>query len=97
MKQDDEMILWAIFIGSMGIGILLTYVFSKSGVADIKSGFTTAAVIGAFMAAAMNFTSYGTANIFTNLQGVFTDIVIMFFVVGIPGAGIGYYLSKSEA
>jgi hypothetical protein len=96
MKKDNEMILWAIFIGSMGIGTLLTYIFSKSGVANMKSGFTTAAIVGALMATAMNFTSYGTANIFNNLQAVIIDIVTMAFVVGLPGAGIGYYLSMRK-
>jgi hypothetical protein len=36
-------------------------------------------------------------NIFNNLQSVFTDLATIVFVIGLPGASVGYYLSKGRS
>ncbi len=97
MRKEDEMIFWSILIGSFGFGTLLTFILSKAGVNDMKAGFKYSAIIGALIAIGMNFTSYGTANIFNNIQAIFIDVFAMIFVIGLPGAGIGFYLKRLKS
>lgn len=94
-KKDDEMVFWSIMIGSLCLGFLLTFILNKAKVTDAKVGMGLSAVVGLLMAAYMNFTSFGTSNVYSDLTAVLVDTLAGGFIAGVTGFAIAWYLGKS--
>jgi hypothetical protein len=95
MKAENEMVWWALIVGNLFLGFLLSYVLNKSGVAGAGPGATTGAVLGLLLAGGFDFTMFGTSNIMT-LNAVLVDIVANIVVAAIVGGIIGWYLGMGK-
>lgn len=95
LKEESEMVWWALIIGNFFSGFFLSYVISKSGSKGAGPGATIGAVVTLLIAGAYDFTMLGTSNIMT-LNLVFVDIAASAIVGGIVGAVIGWYLGMGK-
>jgi hypothetical protein len=91
-RAPEEMVLWALILGNLLTGFLLSYIFSKSGVASIAAGITTGAVTGLLMSSSYDFVMYGVTNLFgTGFKLLLMDVAVFTVISGIVGAVIGWY------
>lgn len=95
-RADNEMIFWSILVGSISFGVLLSYVLLKFDVKEAKTAMFSGGTIGLLMAAYMNFTSYGTALIYTNLTGVMIDVFAGTLLAAVIGFCVGLYIDKAK-
>jgi len=94
MRTMNEIIWWALILGNLASGALLTYIFLKLGnISSFASGAGTAAVIGFFMTMSMTFVRYATSNSF-DLTGVLVDVIAATVLTGIAGGIIAVVIGK---
>ena len=88
-RAMDKFEWWALALGNVLSGCLLSYVFVKSNVSSAGSGLGTGAVIGLLTAAAFDFTMYGVTNLM-NTTGVLGGIGTFTLMSAITGAVVGW-------
>lgn len=92
MKAMNEIVWWALIVGNLAGGALLTWVILKLGNAgSFGSSFGTGAAIGFFMALSMNFIRYATGNS-VDLTATIADVGVSTVLNGIVGGIIGAVL-----
>lgn len=95
MKDEADMVWWALIVGNLLSGFLLSYVISKTGTKGAVPGTTIGAVVSLLVAGAFDFTMLGTSNIMT-LNLVLVDIAASVVVGAIVGAVIGLYMGMGN-
>src|SRR5271154_1887803 len=75
MKTMADIVWWALIVGNLASGALLTYIFLKwAHVSSFGNGASAAATIGFFMSLSMDMTRFATEGTF-DLTGSLTDVV----------------------
>lgn len=87
-RQMDQFVWWALILGNLMFGFILSYVANKSHIRTLGAGLIAGAILGVLFAASFDFTSYGTSNLMT-MKGVWADIVILGIMAAISGAVVG--------
>jgi hypothetical protein len=99
MKAMSEFVWWALIVGNLAGGALLTWVLLKiGGVLSFGNAFGTGAAIGFFMALSMNLIRYATGNsvdLTATLADVGVATLLNGIVAGIIGAVLGMGARKS--
>lgn len=95
MKDEADMVWWALIVGNLFSGLLLSYVISKTGTKGAVPGATMGAVVSLLLAGAFDFTMLGTSNIVT-LNSVLVDMAASVVVGAIVGAVIGFYMGMGN-
>lgn len=84
-----------LIIGQLLYGFLLAYIFLKANVSSIAGGIVMGAVVGGLMAAAVDFTMYGTTIILSK-KVVLADVVVAAVMAAIAGAVIAAVTGKKS-
>ena len=92
-RADTDMIWWAMIVGNLAYGFLLSYVIGKAGAASVAGGFKTGAIIGLLASIASNCITYALVNL-SDTTAMAVDIVASTIVGGILGAIVGWVQSK---
>lgn len=90
-RTMEEMVWWALIAGNLLFGFLLSYVFSKSGVASISSGMVTGGIIGLLACSGVDLVMYATTNI-DSKRAIAADIATFTVMSAITGAVVGAVL-----
>jgi hypothetical protein len=88
-KSSQEYILWLIGVANLVYAFLLTYVFSRAGVATPAKGFALGATIGLLTSLSTDLITYATTNLAT-CTGILGDVVAFTVLAGVAGAVIGW-------
>jgi hypothetical protein len=88
-KPMDQFEWWALILGNVLSGCLLSYVFVKSNITSPGTGLLTGGVIGLLVAAGYDLVSYSVSNLMTTTS-VFGDIGIFTVMSAIAGAFVGW-------
>ncbi len=93
--KDPPLFGWLI-LGQLCFGAVLALAIgSWGGVSSTGEGFRKGALLGLILGAAYSLTGYGTSNM-SNLSAAVVDIGVMGVILGIAGAAIGAFLSRSS-
>jgi hypothetical protein len=95
MRGDDDIIWWALIVGNLLFGLLLSYILNKAGVMTAATGASTGAVIGLLFAATINIFNYAFMNL-GDMTGMGVDIIASTIVTGIVGGVIGWYVGMGK-
>jgi len=96
MKTMNEIVWWALILGNLASGALLTYIYLKMGnINSFGSGATTGAAIGFFMGLAMDLIRFATENT-VDLTATFTDVLVGIVMTAIAGGFIGAVLGMGK-
>ena len=88
--------LWAVAMGSLTSGLLLTLIFNRwAGIKTALGGAKAGALIGFLIALAFDFTQYGLSNLF-NMTALIADPIVYGVISGLAGAAIGWVLGRGE-
>jgi hypothetical protein len=94
MKSMGELVWWALILGNLVSGALLTYIFLKTGnINSFSSGAGFGAGIGFFMGLSMGLIRYATENNL-DLTAMCVDVVVGVVMTAIAGGVIGMVLGR---
>ncbi len=94
MREESEMVWWALVGGNLMQAYLLVYVFGNwANVTTFGAGFKAGSVIGLIIGFGIDLTMYGTTHIM-NLTGTLVDPFIVAVMMGLSGGVIGMVLGK---
>ena len=94
-RSETEMIWWAMVVGNLSLGFLLSYVLNKANVAGAMAGATTGAVVMLLMSVAIDCIMYAQLNLW-DTTGMAVDILVSTAMGAIVGAVIGWLNGKSS-
>jgi uncharacterized membrane protein len=96
MKTMDQILWWALILGNLASGALLTYIFLKmTNITSFGRGAGTGAAIGFFMALSMDLIRFAVEN-GPDLTATLTDVVVGTVMTAIAGGAIGAVLGAGE-
>jgi hypothetical protein len=96
MKQMSELIWWALILGNLASGALLSYIFLKLGnIGSFGSGAGTGAAIGFFVTLSMDLIRYATENSFGR-KAMLVDVLAGIVMYAIAGGLIGVVIGKGK-
>jgi hypothetical protein len=95
MRDEKEMIWWALILGNLASGFVLAYVIGKGG-ASAGSGAMTGLVVGLLIALSFDLIMYATSKIITNMQFIAIDVIASAVMASIAGAVVGWVYSMGK-
>ena len=96
MGPMEELVWWALILGNMSSGALLTYIFLKwANVSSFGSGASAAAAIGFFSTLSIDLVRFATSNAF-DLTASLADVVVGTVMTAIAGGVIGVVLGMGK-
>jgi uncharacterized membrane protein len=96
MKSMNELVWWALILGNLAVGGLLTYVYLKLGnIGSFGSGASTGAAIGFFLSLSRDLIRYATENSF-DITAVIVDVLVGIVMAAIAGGVIGALLGRGK-
>ncbi len=97
MKAMADIIWWALVLGNLFMGALLTYIFLKMGsIKSFGSGAGIGAAVGFFLWLSIDLINFGTQNSFTH-KALLADVVVGIVMSSITGGIIGAVLGMGKA
>lgn len=95
-KPMEELVWWALIVGNLASGALLTYIFLKcANITTFGSGASAGAVIGFFVSLSYDMISFATTNMM-DLTASFTDVIVGSVMAAIAGGIIGVVLGMGN-
>jgi hypothetical protein len=96
MKSMNDIIWWALILGNLATGALLSYVFLKLGnVSSFGTGASTGAVIGFLMILGVDLVRYSTENWFGR-KGAAADVLVFTIMAAVAGGVVGIVLGMGK-
>jgi uncharacterized membrane protein len=96
MKTMSEIVWWALILGNLASGALLTYIFLKlANINSFGSGARTAAAIGFYLTLSVDLIQFATINS-ADLTSTLTDVVVGTVMTAIAGGAIGAVLGMGN-
>ncbi|MBK5272263.1 MAG: hypothetical protein JJE22_14740 [Bacteroidia bacterium] len=97
MKADADMIWWALIVGNILMGFLVTYVLSKAKATSAGAGAGVGFVLGLLMSLSYDLIMFATSNVMSSLKGLAVDVAVSAVMSAIVGAVIGAILGGKKA
>lgn len=95
--MKDPPLWWALIVGNLAWGFLLAIIFGRwASIKTFGTGAQAGAIIGALMAATINFNMLGTTNVNT-LNAALVDVLVFAVISAVVGGVIGLVLGRSKA
>jgi len=96
MKSMDGIVWWALILGNLASGALLTYIFLKwANISSFGSGASAGATIGFLMALSMDLIRFATAGTF-DLTASLADVVVGTVMTAVAGGATGAVLGMAN-
>lgn len=95
-KSMEEIVWWALILGNISSGALLSYIFLKwANVKSFAGGVSAAAAIGFFSTLSMDMLRFATTNTF-DMTGALTNVVVGTVLTAICGGVVGAVLGMGN-
>ena len=96
MRADADMVWWAMIVGHLTWGFILTYIIGKlGGISTVSSGAQAGAIIGFFISITFGMIEFGTANLST-ITSYLVNAVAAGVTTAITGAVIGWMMGRGK-
>ena len=91
----DNMVWWAMIVGNLAGGFLLSYILSKGNVSTAGGGAGTGFIVGLLMSLSFDLMMYGVGK-GMSLKGIAADVVAAAVMTAVVGAVVGWVLGMSK-
>jgi hypothetical protein len=95
ISRGDNMIWWALIVGNLAFGFLLSYILSKAGVMSASAGAAIGAVIGLLSAIGFDLMMYSMMDMM-DTTAIAVDIAAATVVNAIVSGIIGWYFGMGK-
>ncbi|MBY0479401.1 MAG: hypothetical protein K2Q24_17270 [Chitinophagaceae bacterium] len=96
MRPEAEWPWWAMIVGNMGLGFLVSYVLAKANVSGAAAGASTGAVIMFLVSLSYDFIIYAQMNLY-DLTGAAVDIISSAVIGAVVGAVVGWLNGRNSS
>ncbi len=96
-RPMEEMIWWAMILSSLGVGFLLSLVFSWSKTTGIREGVKIAAIIGLLISSSYDLGSYSMSHMYNSFSVVLVDVITYSVLLAIVAVVVILVMGKKEA
>lgn len=94
MRKNEDMILWALIVGNLCYGFLLSYIFQHMGVHTARRGSAAGATIGLITSLTFDLNFFGTSTMYKDLVAVAFNASAFLVVSAITGLVLGMWMSR---
>ena len=91
----DNIVWWAMIVGSFTVGFLLSYILIKGSVSTASGGATTGFIVGLLMSLSFDLLMYSLGK-GMSLKGIAGDVAAAAVMTAIIGAVVAYVLGMSR-
>lgn len=95
MRNEDDMIMWAMVISCLLWGLLLSYILGKAGAKSASAGASIGAIVSLLFGASLQFSFYSMMNM-SDTTWMIVDILATTVAGAIIGAVIGWYFGMGK-
>jgi hypothetical protein len=96
MRENSDLVWWALIVGNLAFGFLLAYVIGKSSTASAGQGAGVGFIVGLLVSLGYDLVSYATATSVTSLKVIAADVAAAAVMSAIAGAVVGWVLGMSK-
>ncbi len=96
MRPEAEWPWWAMIVGNMGLGFLVSYVLAKANVSGAAAGASTGAVVMFLVSLSYDFIIYAQMNLY-DLTGAAVDIISSAVIGAVVGAVVGWLNGRNSS
>lgn len=96
MRAETDMVWWALIVGNIGFGALLTFVFLKSGVNSVGVGVQTGATVALLLSVSIDLIMFATTTLMTDMTGIVIDVVASTVMGALAGGAIGMVIGSGS-
>lgn len=89
-RKEEDMVWWALIVGNLAIGFLISYVLAKGNVNSVSGGAMTGGVVGLLTSVGIDCMMYAQMDLF-HKKAMAVDVVATVVVAAIVGAIIGWF------
>jgi hypothetical protein len=89
-RSENEMVWWAMIVGNLSLGFLLSFIINKAKINSAGSGAFAGATAGLFVAVGIDCMMYAQVYLF-NAKAMAVDVAASVVVSAIVGAIIGWF------
>lgn len=96
-RAEGEMLWIPLIVSNIVSGLFLAYIFSKwANITTFSGGLKAGAIIGLFMALALDLGIYSTTKMITNASWVAIDVVAVTIMTALTGGVVGWWLGRGK-
>ena len=95
-RADEDMVLWAMFVSSLLLGLLLTLFLKRSGAKTWMDGLKTGALFGLILGLSMDLSFYAMTTMYNTLWVAIADALIYTIIIALVGLVIPLTWGKKE-
>ncbi len=95
-RADEDMVLWAMFVSSLLLGLLLTLFLKRSGAKTWMDGLKTGALFGLILGLSMDLSFYAMTIMYNTLWIAIADALIYTIIIALVGLVIPLTWGKKE-
>lgn len=96
MRPEAEWPWWAMIVGNMGLGFLVSYVLAKANVSGAAAGASTGAAVMFLVSLSYDFIIYAQMNLY-DLTGAAVDIISSAVIGAVVGAIVGWLNGRNSS
>jgi hypothetical protein len=94
-RSEDNMIWWAMIVGNLAFGFLMSYILNKAGANSVAKGAGVGAVVGLLSAIGYDCMMYSMMDMM-DTTAIAVDVAASTVVNSIVGGIIGWYLGMGK-
>ena len=87
-RPNMEMIWWALILSNLAYGVLIAYLFSRTGTTGFIGGAKLGAIIGILLSISIDLGYYSMTTMYNNPSAIVVDIIAYTIYIAITGAVI---------
>jgi len=91
-RPNMEMIWWALILSNLAYGVLIAYLFSRTGTTGFIGGAKLGAIIGILLSISIDLGYYSMTTMYTHPSAIVVDIIAYTIYIAIAGAVIAWVM-----
>ena len=91
-RPNMEMIWWALILSNLAYGVLIAYLFSRTGTTGFIGGAKLGAIIGILLSVSIDLGYYSMTTMYTHPSAIVVDIIAYTIYIAIAGAVIAWVM-----
>ena len=94
VRKDEDIVFWALILGNLCYGFLLSYIFQQIGINSARRGSTAGATIGLITSLTFDLNFFGTSTMYKDLMVVAFNASAFLVISAITGLVLGQWMGR---
>jgi hypothetical protein len=94
VRKDEDIVFWALILGNLCYGFLLSYIFQQIGINSARRGSAAGATIGLITSLTFDLNFFGTSTMYKDLMVVAFNASAFLVISAITGLVLGQWMGR---